>query len=76
MQKELDEWKGKEHEAQEKIEEDSKSIEKLSSKLNLMQEKITEYTEKISQLGTLPKPEAYQKFNSMSLKQVSSLLKL
>lgn len=69
----MDEWKGKEREAQEKIEEDSKGLEKLSTKLNLMQEKITECTEKISQLGPLPSPETYQRFNSMNLKQVSHI---
>ncbi|XP_043470607.1 structural maintenance of chromosomes protein 3 [Leptopilina heterotoma] len=67
---EVEKWKVKEKEAQEKIEADAKDLEKLASKANILQQKITECTQKITELGALPSHEAYSKFSSMSTKQL------
>ncbi|XP_043271531.1 structural maintenance of chromosomes protein 3 [Venturia canescens] len=67
---EVDKWKAKEKEAQEKIEADAKDLEKLASKQNILQQKISECTQKITELGALPSPEAYAKFTMMSTKQL------
>ncbi|XP_044737873.1 structural maintenance of chromosomes protein 3 [Chrysoperla carnea] len=62
---ELDKWKAVEKSTQEKIEEDSKSLEKIASKQNLLEQKIAECTEKINALGALPAPEMYEKYHHM-----------
>ncbi|XP_070151375.1 structural maintenance of chromosomes protein 3 [Polyergus mexicanus] len=67
---EVEKWKLKEKEAQEKIEADAKDFEKLASKLNILQQKIAECTQKITELGALPSQEIYNKFNNMSTKQL------
>lgn len=66
----VEKWKLKEKEAQEKIEADAKDLEKLASKLNILQQKIVECTQKITELGALPSHEAYSKFSTMSTKQL------
>lgn len=59
----------KEKEAQDKMEEDSKRMEKWAAKENLLHQKIEECTEKIASLGALPQVDpSYQR---MSLKTVS-----
>lgn len=59
----------KEKESQEKMEEDSKRMEKWAAKENMLHQKIEECTEKIASLGALPQVDpAYQR---MSLKQVA-----
>lgn len=67
---EVEKWKIKEKEAQEKIEADAKDLEKLASKLNILQQKIVECTQKITELGALPSHEVYSKFSVMSTKQL------
>ncbi|KOC70556.1 Structural maintenance of chromosomes protein 3, partial [Habropoda laboriosa] len=67
---EVEKWKVKEKEAQEKIEADAKDLEKLASKLNILQQKIVECTHKITELGALPSHEVYSKFSVMSTKQL------
>ncbi|KAL0121068.1 hypothetical protein PUN28_008650 [Cardiocondyla obscurior] len=67
---EVEKWKLREKESQEKIEADAKNLEKLASKFNILQQKITERTQKITELGALPSHEAYSKFNIMSTKQL------
>ncbi|XP_034942482.1 structural maintenance of chromosomes protein 3 [Chelonus insularis] len=67
---EVEKWKAKEKEVQEKIESDAKDLEKLASKQNILQQKIAECTQKITELGALPSPEAYEKLGSMSTKQL------
>ena len=66
-----DKWKLKEKEAQEKIEEDAKDLEKMASKQNLLQQKIAECTKKIQELGSLPSPDIYSKYQNLSTKNVS-----
>ncbi|XP_026496209.1 structural maintenance of chromosomes protein 3 [Vanessa tameamea] len=68
---ELDKWRTKEKEAQDKMEEDAKGLEKMASKEVLLQEKIQESLDKIAALGTLPNaPELHSKYQKMSLKQL------
>ncbi|XP_015607337.1 structural maintenance of chromosomes protein 3 [Cephus cinctus] len=67
---EVEKWKMKEKEAQEKIDADAKDLEKLASKLNILEQKIVECTQKITELGALPSHEIYSKFNGMSTKQL------
>lgn len=72
-QAEQDEWKLREKEAREKIEEDAKDLEKMASKQNLLQQKIAECTKKIQELGSLPSPEIYSKYQNLSTKNVSAI---
>ncbi|XP_013173489.1 PREDICTED: structural maintenance of chromosomes protein 3 [Papilio xuthus] len=68
---ELDKWRNKEKEAQDKMEEDAKGLEKMASKEVLLQEKIQESLDKIAALGTLSNaPELHAKYQKMSLKQL------
>lgn len=70
-QSELESWKKKEREAQEKIDEDAKHLEKFASKQNLLEQKIAESVEKINQLGALPAQDLYSHYVKMSSKSVS-----
>lgn len=70
-QTELENWKRKEKDAQDKIDEDAKHLEKFASKQNLLEAKIQESVEKINQLGALPAQDLYKHFVKMSSKQVS-----
>ncbi|CAH2261657.1 jg12215, partial [Pararge aegeria aegeria] len=68
---ELDKWRNKEKEAQDKMEEDAKGLEKMASKEVLLREKIQESLDKIAALGTLPNaPELHSKYQKLSLKQL------
>ncbi|XP_017887134.1 structural maintenance of chromosomes protein 3 [Ceratina calcarata] len=67
---EVERWKIKEKEAQEKIDADAKDLEKLASKLNILQQKIVECTQKITELGALPSHDVYAKFCEMTTKQL------
>ncbi|KDR15942.1 hypothetical protein L798_09869, partial [Zootermopsis nevadensis] len=69
-QAEQDEWKLREKEAREKIEEDAKDLEKMASKQNLLQQKIADCTKKIQELGSLPSPDIYSKYHNMSTKNL------
>ncbi|KAF5286913.1 hypothetical protein FQA39_LY00446 [Lamprigera yunnana] len=61
-QGELDKWKKTEKEAQDKIDEDAKHLEKFATKQNLLEQKVTESVEKINQLGALPADELYTQY--------------
>lgn len=69
-QQEQDFWKQKEKEIQEKIDEDAKDLEKMASKQNMLQQKIAECTKKIQDLGSLPTPDMYVKYQNMSTKNL------
>ncbi|XP_046992407.1 structural maintenance of chromosomes protein 3 [Schistocerca americana] len=69
-QVEQDTWKQKEKEIQEKIDEDAKDLEKMAAKQNMLQQKIAECTKKIQELGALPPPEMYLKYQNMSTKNL------
>lgn len=70
-QSELETWKKREKEAQDKIDEDAKHLEKFVSKQNLLEQKITECVEKINQLGALPAQDLYSQYTKMSQRAVS-----
>lgn len=70
-QAELDKWKKSEKEAQEKIDEDAKHLEKFATKQNLLEQKVAECVEKINQLGALPSDELYSAYVKMSSRAVS-----
>lgn len=67
---ELENFKKKEREAQDKIDEDAKHLEKFASKQNLLEQKIAESVEKINQLGALPAQDLYSNYVKMSSKSV------
>merc|ERR1712130_1036624 len=54
-------------EIQDKIEEDSKELERMASKQTVLQQKIQECTKKIRELGSLPS-DAFEKYKNMSQK--------
>lgn len=61
-QNELDKFKKSEKEAQDKIDEDAKHLEKFASKQNLLEQKVAESLEKIHQLGALPSNDLYSQY--------------
>ncbi|XP_026675502.1 structural maintenance of chromosomes protein 3-like isoform X2 [Ceratina calcarata] len=67
---EVEKWKLKQKEVQEKIDANGKDVEKLASKLNILQQKIVECTQRITELGALPSHEMYVKFCEMTTKQL------
>lgn len=74
-QNELEKWKKAEKEAQEKIDEDARHLEKYASKMNLVEQKIAECLSKISQLGALPAQDLYSHYNKLSVRTVSYIYK-
>lgn len=67
LQIEIDKKKGDERDTVERINEDSKDLDKITSKNAMLQRKIEEYMRKIRELGTLP-GDAETKYKDMSLK--------
>lgn len=67
---ELENWKKKEKDAQDRIDEDAKHLEKFATKQNLLEQKIAESVEKINQLGALPAQDLYSQYSKMSSKSV------
>lgn len=70
-QSELDKHKKFEKDAQDKIDEDAKHLEKFATKQNLLEQKIAESLEKINQLGALPSDELYLQYKKLSQRSVS-----
>lgn len=70
-QSELESWKKKEKDAQDRIDEDAKHLEKFATKQNLLEQKIAESVEKINQLGALPAQDMYSSYVKMSSRAVS-----
>ncbi|KAL8587035.1 Structural maintenance of chromosomes protein 3 [Nucella lapillus] len=68
-QSELEHWKGQEKEAQEKIQEDAKELEKITNKQSLLVKKKEDCMRKIRELGSLPS-DAFEKYQNNSLKQL------
>lgn len=64
---ELETWKNKERERRLKLEEDSKSVEKLASKRSVLVKKKDECMKKIRELGSLP-ADAFDKYQSTPVK--------
>lgn len=69
---ELEKWRMKEKELQERMEEDAKDLEKMTSRHNTLMAKVDECTKKISDLGSLPQPEMINKYMNLSQKAVST----
>lgn len=67
----MEKWKKTEKEAQDKIDEDAKHLEKFASKQNILEQKVAESVEKISQLGALPAQDLYSHYVKMSSRSVS-----
>lgn len=69
LQIKLEKKKSEERDTIERINEDSKDLDKITSKNSLLNKKIEEYMRKIRELGTLPS-DAEQKYSSLNLKQL------
>ena len=67
---ELDKWRTQEKEAQEALEEDARSLDKMATKQNMLQKKIDECTAKICDLGSLPS-DFFDKYQNMGSKNVT-----
>jgi structural maintenance of chromosome 3 (chondroitin sulfate proteoglycan 6) len=61
----LEHWKAQEREQQEKINEDSKDLEKMTNKQSLLLKKKDECMRKIRELGSLPS-DAFEKYQNLS----------
>ena len=66
----MDKVEKQERDAQERIVEDAKQLEKIASKQNLLEQKIAECVENINQLGALPSQDLCEKYHRMSSKTV------
>lgn len=69
LQGEIERKKSDERETIERINEDSKDLDKITSKNSVLAKKIEECMRKIRELGTLP-ADAEMKYNNLSLKQL------
>lgn len=69
MQANLEMWKGKERDIQDRIGEDSKELEKISQKQSILIKKKEDCMKKIRELGSLPS-DAFEKYQNMNLKQL------
>jgi len=70
----LEKWKALEKEAQEKLDNESKDLTKVSTKQNMLRQKLDECQAKISDLGALPNTELITKYMSYSSKNVSIII--
>ncbi|XP_077991930.1 structural maintenance of chromosomes protein 3-like [Glandiceps talaboti] len=66
---ELEEWKGQEKDHLDRIQDDTKELEKMTNKQSLLLKKKEECMRKIRELGSLPS-DAFEKYNNLSLKQL------
>jgi len=69
-QEELDKWKIQEKEAQERLENESKDLCKVSSKQEVLRKKLEESETKINELGALPNTDLVTKYMSYSSKNL------
>ncbi|CAG5133454.1 unnamed protein product [Candidula unifasciata] len=69
LQTQLELWRGKEKDIQDKIGDDSKELDKISQKQSLLIKKKDECMQKIRELGSLPS-DAFEKYQNLSLKQL------
>lgn len=69
LQMEIERKKTEERDTIERINEDSKDLDKITSKNSMLSKKIEDCMRKIRELGTLP-ADAEMKYNNMSLKQL------
>ncbi|KAH9517135.1 Structural maintenance of chromosomes protein 3 [Dermatophagoides farinae] len=69
LQMEIEKKKSEERDTIDRINEDSKDLDKITSKNSMLGKKIDECMRKIRELGTLP-ADAEMKYNNLSLKQL------
>lgn len=69
LQFEIEKKKSEERDTIDRINEDSKDLDKITSKNSTLSKKIEECMRKIRELGTLP-ADAEMKYNNLSLKQL------
>lgn len=69
-QEELERWRLKEKEAQEKLDADSKDLTKVASKQQMLRAKIEECTQKIQELGSMPQPDMVNKYMAYTSKNL------
>lgn len=70
-QEEVEKWRAQEKDAQEKLDNDSKDLSKVSQKQAVLRQKVDECTNKISELGAIPNPELITKYMVYTQKNVS-----
>lgn len=73
LQKSMERWKNMEKEHMDAINHDTKELEKMTNRQGMLLKKKEECMKKIRELGSLPQ-EAFEKYQTLSLKQVSSVL--
>lgn len=66
----MEKYKVLEKEAQDRLDNESKDLTKVSTKQNLLRQKVDECQTKISELGALPNTELITKYMSYSSKNV------
>ncbi|XP_015379709.1 PREDICTED: structural maintenance of chromosomes protein 3 [Diuraphis noxia] len=69
-QEELDKWKTQEKDAQDKLENESKDLCKVTSKQEMLRKKLEESETKINDLGALPNTDLVTKYMSYSSKNL------
>ncbi|KAL5235232.1 hypothetical protein ACI65C_002642 [Semiaphis heraclei] len=69
-QEELDKWKTLEKDAQDKLENESKDLCKVTSKQEMLRKKLEESESKINDLGALPNTDLVTKYMSYSSKNL------
>lgn len=73
LQKSMERWKNMEKEHMDAINHDTKELEKMTNRQGMLLKKKEECMKKIRELGSLPQ-EAFEKYQTLSLKQVGSVL--
>lgn len=73
LQKSMERWKNMEKEHMDAINHDTKELEKMTNRQGMLLKKKEECMKKIRELGSLPQ-EAFEKYQTLSLKQVNSVL--
>lgn len=73
LQKSMERWKNMEKEHMDAINHDTKELEKMTNRQGMLLKKKEECMKKIRELGSLPQ-EAFEKYQTLSLKQVINVL--
>lgn len=73
LQKSMKRWKNMEKEHMDAINHDTKELEKMTNRQGMLLKKKEECMKKIRELGSLSQ-EAFEKYQTLSLKQVGSVL--
>lgn len=68
----MERWKNMEKEHMDAINHDTKELEKMTNRQGMLLKKKEECMKKIRELGSLPQ-EAFEKYQTLSLKQVNLL---